>query len=108
MVEFLQWLEDNHWYMYKDGRWYTTKEQPYIKGISRKYYTKEELVEIFSTMTPREKALELREKCDGYTCYAEVVVDECIELHFNLETDRNGIGDSFKFWNEVKQEIEKL
>ena len=50
MVEFLQWLEDNHWYMYKDGRWYTTKEQPYIKGISRKYYTKEELVGIFSTI----------------------------------------------------------
>jgi hypothetical protein len=49
MIEFLQWLEDNHWYMYKDGTWYTTAERPYVKGISRKYYTKEELVGIFST-----------------------------------------------------------
>lgn len=49
MIEFLQWLEDNHWYMYKDGTWYTTKEQPYIQGKQRKYHTKEELVRIFST-----------------------------------------------------------
>ena len=49
MIEFLQWLEDNHWHMYKDGTWYTTTERPYVKGSSRKYYTKEELVGIFST-----------------------------------------------------------
>jgi len=49
MIEFLQWIEDNHWYMYKDGTWYTTQERPYVQGISRKYYTKEELVRIFST-----------------------------------------------------------
>ena len=48
MVEFLQWLEDNHWHKYKDGTYYTTNERPYVKGISRKYYTKEELVGIFS------------------------------------------------------------
>ena len=48
-VEFLQWLEDNHWYRYKDGTWYTTAERPYVKGSSRKYYTKEELIGIFST-----------------------------------------------------------
>jgi hypothetical protein len=45
MIEFLQWLEDNHWYMYKDGTWYTTQERPYVKGSSRKYYTKQELIE---------------------------------------------------------------
>jgi hypothetical protein len=39
--------------------------------------------------------------------YALVAVDICIELHFNLESDVNGIGDSFKYWLEVKQEIEK-
>jgi hypothetical protein len=48
MIEFLQWLEDNQWYMYKDGTWYTTQERPYVKGSSRKYYTKEELVRLFS------------------------------------------------------------
>ena len=48
-LEFLQWLEDNHWYQYKDGTWYTTAERPYVKGSSRKYYTKEELVRLFST-----------------------------------------------------------
>lgn len=55
MIEFLQWLEDNHWYMYKDGTWYTTAERPYVQGISRKFYTKEELVEIFSTKTLKNK-----------------------------------------------------
>ena len=39
---------------------------------------------------------------------ALIAVDECIELHFNLESDANGIGESFKYWLEVKQEIEKL
>lgn len=47
MIEFLQWLEDNQWHQYKDGTWYTTKERPYVKGSSRKYYTKEELIEKF-------------------------------------------------------------
>jgi hypothetical protein len=51
MIEFLKWLEDNHWHQYKDGTWYTTQERPYVKGISRKFYTKEELVGIFSTKT---------------------------------------------------------
>ena len=39
---------------------------------------------------------------------ALIAVNECIELHFNLNGDTNGIGESFKFWNEVKEEIEKL
>jgi hypothetical protein len=40
--------------------------------------------------------------------YALIAVDECINIHFNLESDRNGIDESFKYWQEVKQEIEKL
>ncbi len=59
-------------------------------------------------MIPKEKALELREKCDGYTCYALITVDECINIHFNLESDRNGIGESFKYWLEVKEELNNL
>ena len=66
-------------------------------------------------MTAKEKAKELHV---GYwyltndsriakQC-ALISVDECINIHFNLESDRNGIGESFKYWQEVKQEIEKL
>jgi hypothetical protein len=39
---------------------------------------------------------------------ALIAVQECIDLHYNLDGDRNGIGDSYKYWLEVKQEIEKL
>jgi hypothetical protein len=49
MIEFLQWLEDNHWHQYKDGTWYTTQERPYVKVFSRKYYTKQELIEKFKS-----------------------------------------------------------
>ena len=50
MIEFLKWLGENKWYKYKDGRWYTLKDTPYIQGFSRKFYTEEEIVEIFSIM----------------------------------------------------------
>lgn len=49
MLEFLQWLEDNQFHRYKDGTYYTTSQQYYIHGKQRKFYTKEELVRIFST-----------------------------------------------------------
>jgi hypothetical protein len=54
-------------------------------------------------MTPKEKALELIEKCDGYTCYALIAVDEIIKAHIHNEGVRH-----LKWWQEVKQEIEKL
>lgn len=70
--------------------------------------------------TPKEKANELLDnywlmdkinpalsKKQAKQC-ALIAVDECIELHFNLESDANGIGDSFKYWIDVKKEIEKL
>lgn len=50
-------------------------------------------------MTPKEKALELKEKFDGYTCYALIAVDELIEHSYQVMKP---------FWEEVKQEIEKL
>jgi hypothetical protein len=72
-------------------------------------------------VTPKEKAEELvlrylridnntKEWFNTYIAKqcALFAVDECIELHFNLESDANGIGESFKYWLEVKQEIEKL
>jgi hypothetical protein len=46
-------------------------------------------------------------KAEAKYC-ALIAVNECIELHFNLNGDTNGIGESFKFWHEVKQEIDKL
>jgi len=74
-------------------------------------------------MTPKEKAKELVDKYynlesegdkggwmtknDAKQC-ALIAVDECINIHFNLESDRNGIGESFKYWQEVKQEINNL
>jgi len=72
--------------------------------------------------SPKDKAKELFDKYadefnfdDTYRGYREqskqcalIAVNECIELHFNLNGDTNGIGESFKFWHEVKQEIEKL
>jgi hypothetical protein len=78
-------------------------------------------------MTPKEKAKDLIDKYqkldieiggqyDGYLTMkihdakecALIAVDECINIHFNLESDRNGIGESFKYWQEVKSEIEKI
>ena len=54
-------------------------------------------------MTPKEKALELREKCDGYVCYVEVVVDEIIEA-----LDESLIHADIEWWKQVKQELNKL
>jgi guanylate kinase len=54
-------------------------------------------------MTPKEKALELREKCDGYVCYAEVAVDEILDA-----LDQSLIDADLEYWQQVKQEIEKL
>ena len=63
-------------------------------------------------MTPEEKALELREKCDGYTCYAEVVVDEILKASPTSEVSAPFLGtriyDNKSYWTEVKQELEKL
>lgn len=47
MVNFLVWMKDNHFYQYKDGTWYTTNERNYVYGKPRKYYTEEEVIELF-------------------------------------------------------------
>jgi hypothetical protein len=44
---FLSWLKDNHFHQYKDGTWYTTQERPYTEGKQRKFYTDDEIVELF-------------------------------------------------------------
>ena len=56
-------------------------------------------------MTPKEKAAELREKCDGYTCYAEVVVDEILNA---LSYKASSNFEELKYYTEVKQELNKL
>jgi hypothetical protein len=59
-------------------------------------------------MTPKEKALELRERCDGYVCYADVVVDEIINaLKIADITSMDGSW-YINEWLEVKQELDKL
>jgi hypothetical protein len=47
MIEFLQWLEDNHWHRYKDGTYYSTSPDYYVHGTQRKFYTKKKLIENF-------------------------------------------------------------
>lgn len=47
MIELLQWLKENHFHQYKDGTWYSTNERPYTNGKQRKFYTDEEVVELF-------------------------------------------------------------
>ena len=75
-----------------------------------------ELVDTFYQTTPNETWIDepLGEFMETYTAWGQskqcalIAVNECIELHFNLESDANGIGESFKYWLEVKQELEKL
>ncbi len=56
-------------------------------------------------LSTKEKALELREKCDGYTCYAEVVVDEILNaLSYKISSNF----EELKYYEEVKQELNKL
>jgi hypothetical protein len=47
IVTFLVWIKENNFYQYKDGTWYTTKEKPYVKGEQRKFYTDEQLINLF-------------------------------------------------------------
>jgi hypothetical protein len=53
MIEFLKWLGENKWYKYKDGKWFTTTDIPYVGGQPRKFYTEDEIVQIFSTKTSK-------------------------------------------------------
>jgi hypothetical protein len=57
-------------------------------------------------MTPQDKAEELREKCDGYIGYALVAVDEI--LNMGIMSDSGDWKIAKSYWQEVKQEIEKL
>lgn len=53
MKEFLVWLKENKFYLYKDGTWYTLNEKPYIQGKPRKYYTDEEVEALYhASITP--------------------------------------------------------
>ena len=57
-------------------------------------------------MTPKEKAEELKEKFDGYICYAEAAVDETIEALDESLTHL--IHADIEWYRQVKQELEKL
>jgi len=64
-------------------------------------------------MTPQEKAEELEEKYSELYDYgslskdsALIAVDEIIDSHYKL---LSGVNTTiYKYWQEVKQEIEKL
>jgi hypothetical protein len=48
MIQFIKWLKENHFNQYKDGTWYSTKERPYVRGEQRKFYTDEELIQLYN------------------------------------------------------------
>lgn len=56
-------------------------------------------------MTPQEKAEELKEKFDGYICYALVAVDE---INNNVLVGIDLAATWGDYWKKVKQELEKL
>jgi hypothetical protein len=57
-------------------------------------------------MSPKEKAEELREKCDGYIGYALIAVDEIMKA---IGWDEMELGvDRDNYWQEVKIELNKL
>ena len=56
-------------------------------------------------MIPKEKAEELKEMFDGYTHYAEKAVDEILKSY---KTKDLIYPKEVIYWQEVKQEIEKL
>ena len=59
-------------------------------------------------MTAKEKAEELKEKFDGYLCYAKIAVDEIINaLKIADITSMDGSW-YINEWLEVKQELKKL
>ena len=43
-IDFLVWLKENRWHVYKNGKWFTTTDQPYIDGEPRKTYTEEQVI----------------------------------------------------------------
>ena len=65
--------------------------------------------EIEKVMTPKEKAKELVDRCGGEIA-ALIAVDEIIKECYNWNGSDNVQWETkrFDYWNEVKQEIEKL
>jgi len=68
-------------------------------------------------MTPKEKAIELVDKMYGVTDYqakqsALIAVDEILKNSVNYNAydgvDGNDIWSDNEYWQEVKQEIEKI
>lgn len=60
-------------------------------------------------MTAKEKAEELRERCDGYKCYALVAVDEILNVVNDIWMDSFTSGKSdnkfYNYWYEVREEL---
>lgn len=62
-------------------------------------------------MTPKEKALELIDKFDGYIHYAERAVDEIlnsgIHVEFYFDSSVGYMLSYDEYYEEVKQELKK-
>jgi hypothetical protein len=67
-------------------------------------------------MTPKEKANYLIRKMtvDFTIEYAQsklcavVCCDEIINVHYKLKCDESHMGDSYRYWQDVKKELELL
>ena len=49
-IDFLVWLKENRWHVYKNGKWFTTTDQPYIDGEPRKTYTEKQVIEKYNNV----------------------------------------------------------
>jgi hypothetical protein len=47
-IDFLVWLKENHWHVYKDGTWFTSKDHAYMNGKPRKFYTEEQVIQKYN------------------------------------------------------------
>ena len=56
-------------------------------------------------MTAKEKAEELRERCDGYKCYALVAVDNIIASNPHSNPLNTEVHSTMQFWQEVREEL---
>lgn len=53
LADFLKWLGDNKWHRYKDGKWFTTTELPYMDAQPRKFYKEGQVVRIYEESTKK-------------------------------------------------------
>lgn len=74
----------------------------------------------YNVLPPKDKALEIYNyflldsnfisgmDTNDVIQYAEYCIIKCKEVHYNLNGDSNGIGESFKYWSDVHEELIRI